>query len=150
MGLVQRVGHAGDQGRGAVLVIRVRQRRVLQVAVAAQFLGVAGAHGARQLQEGQQRLAVHQFHRHVGQAAVFAEGVDLDYAGMVAARYGGGLAQEAALALRRGLLGQHHLQGGVALQRLVVGAVDRAHAAAAQLAGYLVAAYFVAVLEHPH
>ena len=81
---------------------------------------------------------------------MLAERIDLDDAGMVAAGDGRGLAQEAALAVGRDRLGQHHLQGGVALQHLVVRPVYHAHAAAAQLAGYFIAPYFFAVLEHPH
>ena len=78
-------------------------------------------------------LAADELHHDVGLALLLAEGVDLGDVGVV--ELGGGLrlAAEGGEELRRvAEAPQHHLDGDDAGERLVVGAVDAAHAAAAE------------------
>ena len=81
------------------------------------------------------RLAVDVAHDEVDEALALADGVDRDDVRM--GQPGGGLrlAGEAlADVLLEGELGRQHLDGDPALEPLVAGAVDHAHAAAADLA----------------
>lgn len=77
--------------------------------------------------------AVHELHRDEAHSLLFADLVDGDDAGVVQGRGGAGLALEAAQALGAGgdLAGQH-LDGGLAPELQVAGAIDLPHAPGAQ------------------
>jgi hypothetical protein len=103
---------------------------------------VPDGQGAGLLQRLRQRGAFEQLHGHVGPAFDLAHVVDDDDVGVRQASGGARLAQEAVAALVvLGQRGVQELDGHVAVDRRVVRAVDRGHAAAAEAALDLVAAH---------
>ena len=100
----------------------------------------------KRLVGGEQRaqlLALQEFHRHVGEMAAFPHVVDGDDVGMIEAARGLGLLVEAPLVFRHLLRIERHADGldrDLAVEQGVVGTIDDAHRALAELGEELVAA----------